>query len=131
MLQAVVGLTSLVPITAGIAGIVEGPAMLAGIDAGSPAAASIDLDSHYHYLSGLLLGIGLAFVTCAPDIERRTILFRVLGSIVVVGGGARLLSLLLNGAPTNAHLVALGLELGLVPLLLIWQARVARRLAVA
>ncbi|WP_404325468.1 DUF4345 family protein [Aerophototrophica crusticola] len=45
---------------------------------------------------------------------------------MVLGGLGRLLSLLFHGAPTLPHLVGLGLELGVVPLLCLWQGRVAR-----
>ena len=45
----------LIPITAGGAGVLLGPAMV-GID-----TASIAAESHYRYLSGLLLSIGVLF----------------------------------------------------------------------
>jgi hypothetical protein len=58
---------------------------------GVGAAAPTDLESHFRYLSGLLLGLGLAFAWCVPAIERRTLLFRTLGLVAVLGGLARLL----------------------------------------
>jgi hypothetical protein len=120
-LQIVVALACLVPIGAGAAGILLGPAM---IDAGTVPAGA---DSHYRYLSGLLLGIGIAFATAIPDIERRTARVRLLTGIVVVGGLGRLLSLLLRGLPDKPMLAALVMELGVTPCLMLWQARVARR----
>ena len=122
LLQAVVAAACLVPLLAGLAGIVEGPAMLRG---GAPT--SPDLDSHLRYLSGLLLGIGLAFLSCMPRIEANGRLFRLLGAIVMVGGLARLTSLLAVGAPGPEHQLALGMELGVVPALMLWQARIERR----
>ncbi|MBI3513682.1 MAG: DUF4345 family protein, partial [Proteobacteria bacterium] len=62
MLQAAVGLGSLVPIAAGAAGVIGG---IAGFGGSSP-----DVDSHVRYLSGLLLGIGLAYAASVPDIAR-------------------------------------------------------------
>jgi hypothetical protein len=123
LLQACVALACLVPIAAGAAGILKSAAMLHGVRAPLPA----DLDSHYRYLSGLLLGIGIGFAACVPRIEGRTILFRVLGAIVVLGGLGRLLSLAEVGAPGLAHRLALAMELGAMPLLMLWQKRVARR----
>jgi hypothetical protein len=120
-LQIVVAIGSLIPIGAGLAGVLLGPAM---VDAASlPIAA----DSHYRYLSGLLLGIGIGFVTTIPSIERRTARVRLLAAIVVIGGLGRLLSLLLHGVPDAPMLAALVMELVVTPALALWQARVARR----
>ncbi|HEX6142529.1 MAG TPA: DUF4345 domain-containing protein [Geminicoccaceae bacterium] len=119
-LQLVVGVLSLVPIIGGAAGVAIGPAMV-GAD-----AASADLDSHFRYLSGIFLALGLAFLWTVPAIERRTTVFRLLGALVVTGGAGRLLSLILAGPPSLPHIVGLGLELLVVPLLVLWQSRLAR-----
>jgi hypothetical protein len=120
LLQIAVAVGSLVPIIAGAAGMVSGLAMVAVNGAASA-------DSHFRYLSGLLLGIGIAFATTIPGIERHTTRFRVLTGIVVVGGAGRLMSLLLRGAPDAAMLAALAMELVVTPALALWQARVAGR----
>jgi hypothetical protein len=123
-LQAAVAFACLTPIAAGAAGALQGPAMLEGA-----AQAGVDLESHFRYLSGLLLGIGLAFAAVIPAIERATGLFRTLGLIVFVGGLARLLALFGDGLPGAGHRYGLVMELVIVPLLVLWQARVARRFA--
>lgn len=97
--QAIVFLASIVPIAAGAAGMFIGPRMLHGI-----ATAGPDLESHFRYLSGLLLGIGLAFVACVRDLDRRAGTFRILGMIVIVGGLKRLLGAL-NTASHQAQTV--------------------------
>jgi hypothetical protein len=51
----------------------------------------------------------------------------MLGAFVIAGGLARALSLVEIGAPSFGHRFGLAMELGVVPLLLLWQARVARR----
>ena len=122
MLQGAVALASVVPILAGMQGIVESAAMVRGV--GPPLAP--DLDSHFRYLSGLLLGIGLGFLACVPRIADRGAAFRLLGGIVLVGGLARLLGVVLYGLPGPEHRFALVMELGVVPALMLWQARVAR-----
>ncbi len=121
LLQATVAVLSLVPILAGAAGIVLGPGFVGG------PAEERDLHSQFRYLSGIFLGIGLAFLWTVPAIERRTTVFRLLTACVVLGGLARLLSLVLIGAPTVPHLLGLVLELVVVPLLAVWQSRVAQR----
>ncbi len=123
LLQGAIVLACLVPLSAGLAGAIEGPAMLRGVAAAPPP----DLDSHMRYLSGLLLGIGIGFLACVPRIEASGAAFRLLGLIVVVGGLARALSLAEVGAPGVEHRLALAMELGATPLLLLWQARIARR----
>jgi hypothetical protein len=119
-LQIVVAVASLIPISAGLAGILLGAAM---VDATAPP---IDADSHYRYLSGLLLGIGIGFATAIPRIETRTARVRLLTAIVVIGGLGRLLSLLLRGIPDKSMLLALVMELVITPALALWQGRVAR-----
>jgi hypothetical protein len=122
LLQAVLAIGCLIPLAAGGAGIVRGAAFLKGVHGLLP----VDLESHFHYLSGLLMGIGLGFAACIPAVERRGTLVRTLGLIVIVGGLGRLFSLLRDGAPSIAHLGALAMELVATPILLLWQARVAR-----
>ena len=121
LLQAAVALGCVVPLLAGGSGMIEGPAFLRGV--ASPAAP--DLDSHFRYLSGLLFAIGLAFASCIPGIEGKTARFRLLAFLVVIGGLGRLVGLLTAGAPGAGHLFGLAMELGTVPLLVLWQARVA------
>lgn len=123
LLQFAVALASFVPLSAGLEGAIEGPSMTkAGI-----AADARDLGSHFRYLSGLLLGLGIAFAAAIPTIERRSELLAALSGIVVVGGLSRLADLLAHGAPGTPHVLALGMELVVVPLLFAWQRKVARR----
>ena len=121
LLQGAIAAACLVPLSTGTLSLIEGPAFLRGVEEPVP----IDLDSHYRYLSGLLLGLGLAFASCIPAIERRTALFQALGFIVVVGALGRLLSLLVAGTPGDGHLFGLVMELAVVPLLMLWQSRLA------
>ena len=97
LFQLVVIVAALVPITAGAAGVWRGPAMIS-----NAVTHSADLESHYRYLSGLLLGIGIAFVVGVADVGRRAGLLRALGFIVVMGGLARLLGAALGGISGRA-----------------------------
>lgn len=120
-LQVAVAIASVVPIVAGAAGILLGPTML-----GDGAPDTPDLDGHFRYLSGLLLGIGLAYASAVPGIERRRERFLLLGGIVVIGGFGRLLSILSMREPSPAMIGALAMELLVTPGLTLWQLRVAR-----
>jgi hypothetical protein len=121
LLQLAVALACVVPLLAGGAGLIQGPDMLHGVGSGVPP----DLDSHFRYLSGLLLAIGFAFASCIPRIERKTARFRLLAFLVVVGGLGRLGSLIANGIPGEGHVFGLAMELVAVPLLVLWQARLS------
>lgn len=120
LLQLCVGVTGIAPVAAGIAGILRGPELV-------NAAVGIGADSHFRYLSGLLLGIGLGFWSTIPRIEANGDRFRLLSFIVVAGGLARFISLAFIGLPPFGMRVALAMELGVTPLLCLWQWRVARK----
>ncbi|BDG71468.1 DUF4345 domain-containing protein [Roseomonas fluvialis] len=117
MLPIAIRLAALVPIVAGGGGALFGPALLG--EAAGPATAS-----HLRYLSGLLLGLGLLAWWCAGALAQRRVVFEALCAMVVLGGTARLVGLLADGAPPWPHLAALGMELVVVPAL--WVALQAR-----
>jgi len=120
LLQATVTVACLIPILTGLDGVLRGAAMF------RLAAVPPDLDSHFRYLSGIFLMLGFAFASTIPAIERRGSRFRLLGAMVVMGGLARALSWSMVGAPGVGHRLGLAMELIVVPLLMLWQARVAR-----
>ncbi len=120
-LQIAVSLGALVPLLAGAAGVILGPGMLA-----NESISTIAMDSHYRYLSGLLLGIGIGFWTTIPNIETKTARFQLLGAIVFLGGLGRLYSLLTVGMPDHMMLFGLTMELIITPLFVMWQAKVAK-----
>lgn len=123
LLQCAVAVLALVPIGAGLTGIVAGP------DFATPAATSVSVDSHFRYLSGLLLGIGLAFWSLIPGIENRAGPVRLLTAIVFIGGLARLSAVFMLGLPGPEMTFALIMELIVTPLMCAWQARLAHRAA--
>lgn len=114
VLRACVALAAIVPVGGGLWGALEG---LRGASGWST--------SHYHYLSGLLLAIGLGFWSTVPNIERRTQRFRLLTGLVVIGGLCRLLDVALGSPLSPAIAAALTMELVATPLLCLWQGRMA------
>ena len=78
-------------------------------------------------MSGLLCGIGLAFLSTVPAIESQTDRFRLLTCIVVIGGMCRVFALRDGLAPSTVTLLAIGMEVLVTPLLCLWQARIAGR----
>ena len=122
LLQQAVGIAAIVPIAAGLYGVLFGQAL-------TNENVSISGDSHFRYLSGLLLAIGLCFWSTIPGIEEKTDRFRLLTLLVVLGGLARLLGLALTGIPSLVMLGGLVMELVVTPVLCLWQTRVANRYA--
>ena len=124
LLQFAVALACLVPFAAGGAGVMESVAMVKHV--GIPPT---DLDSHFRYISGLFLGMLLLFVSCIPNVERHGPRLRMLAFMVFIGGLFRFYSLVAIGTPSLGHQIGLGIELVELPLILLWQARIARRLS--
>lgn len=122
-LRIAIAVGGLVPVSAGLSGMIFGLSMFGDID----LHLGGDADSHYRYLSGLLLAIGVGFWSAIPAIERRTARFRLLATIVFVGGLARLGGVIGTGIVSKAMLAALAMELVVTPLLCLWQAQVSRR----
>ncbi|WP_430913535.1 DUF4345 domain-containing protein [Methylobacterium sp. sgz302541] len=122
LLQRVVAVAAIVPVSAGLYGVLFGAG---GIGGGVGAGVDVSADSHFRYLSGLLMGIGILFWSCVPGIEGKTRLFRFLTLVVMLGGLARLLGLYLTGLPSVTMLAAMAMELVVTPLLCLWQMRVA------
>lgn len=118
-LQIVIAIAGLVPVGAGLAGIIAGPGFVGQV------LAIPDLTSHFAYLSGLLLAIGLLFYCTIPRIERHAARFRLLTLIVAIGGLGRLASLALHGVPGPSMLFGMTMELVVTPLLCLWQSRIA------
>jgi len=124
-LQILVALGGCVPVGAGFGGILLGPRLAGAF------AAPVPLDSHFRYLSGLLLAIGFGFWSTIPGIERQSARFRLLTALVVAGGLGRLVSLFDVGPPDAPMFFGLAMELVVTPALALWQARLARRGVVA
>ncbi len=125
LLQIAVAVASLAPISAGLAGAIGGASLPGWLD--DAAFDGRALDSHLRYLSGLLFGIGIAFLATVPNIERHRRRFTLLAAIVFAGGLARLAGLAVAGTPHRGMLFALGMELIVTPLLWAWQRRVAAK----
>lgn len=122
LLQGATALACIVPFSMGSFSVLRSAEMLRGVSPPLP----VDLDSHYRYLSGILLGIGLVFLASIPRIETKETVFRTLGAVIVLGGLARTWSLVEVGVPGPGHQFGLVMELLVVPLIVIWQGRVAR-----
>jgi len=110
-LQAAIAVAGLVPVLGGGWGVIHGLS-----DAGGWAT------DHERYLSGLLMAIGFAFWSTIADVETKTGRFRLLTTLVFIGGLSRLLGVALGDLLSPSVLAALGMELAVTPLLCLWQS---------
>jgi len=118
-LQVCVAIAALVPVAGGMDGVIWGAGAL-GEQAPGP------LDSQVRFLSGLLAAIGVAYWTTVPEIEKAGGRFMLLTLIVVAGGFARALGMLIAGPPGLLMSAVLALELVVAPALFLWQSRIQR-----
>jgi hypothetical protein len=95
LLQIAIGLACVVPLLTAFTSLLRGAAWL------NHGSVVPDLDSHFRYLSGIFLAIGIGFASCIPDVETKGQRFRLLGAMVIAGGFARLFSLLTVGEPST------------------------------
>ncbi len=117
LLQIAVAIAGMVPVSAGALGALR-PELLSL--SGPPHAFT-----HAAYLSGLLLGLGLRFWSLIPTIERQRHAFTILTALVVVGGLARAFTAARLGAFGLSVIFPLIMELGVTPLLCLWQRQVS------
>ena len=122
LLQQSVAIVATIPVATGLYGVLFGQALTGD-------AVSISAESHFRFLSGLLLAIGLCFWSTVPEIEAKTGRFRLLTLLIVLGGLGRLLGLAITGVPSIFMLGGLLMELVITPILCLWQTRIANRYA--
>jgi hypothetical protein len=118
LLQQSVAIVAAVPVATGLYGVLFGQALTGD-------AVSISAESHFRFMSGLLLGIGLGFWSTLRSIETNTGRFRLLTLLIVIGGLGRLIGLGLTGLPSLFMIGGLVVELVVAPVLCLWQTRVA------
>jgi hypothetical protein len=111
---------SLLPLTFGVLGISLGANrfMPGGM-------VSANLDSQFRFLSAWYLGLAVLAWWMLPQIEKHTVLFRIICGAVFLGGVARLFAVMASGMPDTRFVIVMVIEL-LFPLLIPWQAMVAR-----
>lgn len=120
-LQYLIAVCGLLPVCAGLAGVLFGPDFIA-----DGSGLSAPLDSHFRYLSGLLVGLGLSFWFLVPTIDRQGPALRRLVAIVLLGGAGRVLSLIDVGYPDVGMMAGLIMELIVAPLIVLCQWRLAK-----
>lgn len=108
-----------VPVLTGLLGIIGGPASAPG---GGPTTASVD--SEYRFVNVFWLAAGLILYWTLRRPAERALVTRVVLAVAALGGFARLLSAAIVGWPHPVFIATIGLELVVVPLVILWHSRV-------
>lgn len=117
--RIIVAILALIPISAGAAGVVYG----LSFPGFAVMAAKADAVSHFRFLSGTFIAMGLTYWTVALGLGNWLSRFQLLAGLTIAGGLSRGASLFVDGLPSVGHLFGLGMELLVVPALLLWSLR--------
>jgi hypothetical protein len=120
LLQAAVAIAGLAGVILGLTGVLFGTLH-------TDLSGDVVLDSYVRFGKGVLLAIGLVYWSCVPQIEQRGDRISLVTFILVLGTLSRLFSAVGHGVPTLGIIANLIAGLILVPLLWLWQRRVAAR----
>ena len=119
-LQIATGMLGAIPVLTGIIGMFG---LSDPIYASANLPANTLLDSNLRFFSGVWLGLGLAVYWLIPDIEKQTLLFRVVWGMIFLGGVGRLLSMMFSGMPPAPFIAFIVLEIVGAPFFMVWQSR--------
>lgn len=121
-LQVFLAIVAAVPVASGLYGMVGGAAAWPF----SQPHVTATLDGEFRFINAFWFAAGLVIYRTIPHIEHETTLIRAVLGVVFLGGLARLPAIVITGRPHPAFLGALALELIGVPVVLLWQSRLAR-----
>jgi hypothetical protein len=119
-LQLTLAILSMIPISVGIMGIVLGTSRWLPADIITP-----EFDSHYRYIAGYYVSLGMLGLWMIPRVEKHRSLFQIICASVFIGGIGRVVSIVQVGLPGSMALFFTAFEL-CFPLLLFWQAKLSR-----
>ena len=122
-LQIATAFLGAIPIVTGIIGMFG---LSDPIYASAKIPANALLDSNLRFFSGVWLGLGIGLYWLIPNVEKQTLLFRVLWGMIFLGGVGRLMSMLFLAPPPLPFIGFTALEIVGAPLFIWWQARLVK-----
>ena len=120
-LQITLGVFSLIPVIFAVLGFLHGAGRL------SPDGVAPGLDNQYRYFSGMYLVVSFLIWFIIPQIERHGRLLAIVSAAIFIGGLGRVVSIMTAGQPAQDQVVAMGIELVVPVIFVLWQRIVARR----
>jgi hypothetical protein len=119
-LQWTLGLLAAAPMVSGVREVLWGAR---GAPGDSPEV-SATVDGELRYANVFKIAVGPVILSQLSQVDRSPVVNLALGT-VFVGGLARLLSWQQRGRPHPNSVVAIGLEIAVVPVLIAWQRRLS------
>lgn len=121
LLQATVATMGAVATVAGARGVLQGAAEVP--DPGTPTAS---VDSEYRFYAAWYHVTGLLLLRAARRPEDATTVVRAAGAALLLAASGRVMSIRRHGRPHRSQLALTAIEFALPPVLVPWQAHVAR-----
>ena len=118
-LLTVVAALGAVPVLTGLAGVVGGLTLTPDDNTAPPY-----FDSEYRFLSVVWAAVGVLLWWSLRHPQERATVTRVVLAVMVLGGVARLLGVALTGLPPVPFRISLGIEVLVIPVILLWHRRV-------
>jgi hypothetical protein len=122
-LQIATALLAAIPV---LTGIISMFGLSDPLYASAGIPATVLLDSNLRFFGGVWLGLGLSLYLLIPDVEKQTLLFRVLWGMIFLGGIGRLASMVFVALPPLPFVGFTVLEIVGAPFFIWWQARLPR-----
>jgi hypothetical protein len=112
-----------IPFASGLIGMAVGPKTLPG----DSSEVMATLDSEYRFINAFWFSIAPIVWSTLPRVEKETTKLRLIMGVVFAGGLARLISWRRTGRPHPVFLGAIAIELVGMPVMAVWQNRLASR----
>jgi hypothetical protein len=122
-LQIITAILAAIPVLTGLVGMLG---LSDPLYASAHLPPSVVLDSNLRFLAGVWFGLGVALYWTVPRIDQQTTLFRACWGMIFVGGVGRVISMLTFATPPAPFIGFTALEIIGAPLMVLWQARLAR-----
>lgn len=119
---------AMIPLVTGLMEVFMGLGSLKALGVQLPSEVWVQpsLDNNWRFLGTVWAGYAALVIYAASDPLRHSTLLQILLSVLFLSGVVRASSVLLTGWPVPPFIVAMGFELIVMPLMLLWLLRIER-----
>lgn len=132
LFKIIVAIIAVVPILTGVGDLINGVA--SQLDFGMPNTAAVTdpmLNSSFRFFAGIWLGVGLFMLLFITNLPKYFTALMLLFATIIIAGVGRIITISQVGLPEPTSgfvlvIVAVVIELIIVPLLMVWLARLRK-----